>query len=153
MTYVKVDFKALEDGEDVPIGYAYIRCHMIFDVKIEDFPRKVRLVAGGHMTETLANMTYASVVYREAFCLDLVISALDDLEVKNGDVMNAYITTPIEENVWTTLGPEVGRDAGNRALIFRVLYGLKSAGADFRAHLGRCMQIIGYEPCLYDPDF
>ena len=39
-TDVKATFKALEDGEDLPIGYAYLLCHMIFDVKTEDFRQK-----------------------------------------------------------------------------------------------------------------
>ena len=37
---------------------------MIFDVKIEDFRRKARLGAGGHMTDTPKYMTYSSVVSR-----------------------------------------------------------------------------------------
>ena len=37
-------------------------------------------------------------------------------------------------------------------MIVRALYGLKSSGAAFRAHLGKCMQGLGYEPCLADPD-
>ena len=62
MTDVKVEFELLEDGENLPTGYNFVRCHMIFDVKMEEFCRKARLVAGGHMTETPANMTYASAV-------------------------------------------------------------------------------------------
>jgi hypothetical protein len=31
---------------------------------------------------------------------------LNDLNVKVGDVLNAYITAPITEKVWTVLGPE-----------------------------------------------
>ena len=37
MTDAKVDFKAIEDCEDVPISYTYVLCHMIFDVKKENF--------------------------------------------------------------------------------------------------------------------
>ena len=37
MNDVKVAFKALEDSEYIPIGYADVRCHMIFDVKMEGF--------------------------------------------------------------------------------------------------------------------
>ena len=37
MTNVKINFKALEDSEYVPIGYAYVCCHMIFAVKMEGF--------------------------------------------------------------------------------------------------------------------
>jgi hypothetical protein len=61
--------------------------------------------------------------------LALTIAALNDLEVKVGNVLNAYITAPVEEKVWTVLGPEFGRDAGRNAIIVRAIYGLKSAGA------------------------
>ena len=75
---------------------------MVFDVKMEDFRRKARLVAGGHMTEAPPTITYASVVSRETVRLALTIAALNDLEVKVGDVLNAYITAPITDKVWTT---------------------------------------------------
>ena len=47
----------------------------------------------------------------------LTIAALNDLEVKAGDVLNAYITAPITKKVWTTLGPEFGVDEGKVAVI------------------------------------
>ena len=131
MTGVKVAFKALDDGEDVPIGYAYVRCHIIFDVKMEDFRQKSRLVAGGHTTKTSDTMTYDIVVSSETGCFVLVISALNVLEFKYVDATNPYITAPIKEKVWTTLGPEFGHDAGKRALIVRALYNLNSAGSDY----------------------
>ena len=64
---------------------------MIFDVKMEDFRRKSRLVAGGHMTDTPAAIMYANVVSRESVRLALMLAALIALEVKCGNVMNAYI--------------------------------------------------------------
>ena len=96
---------------------------MVFDVKMEDFCRKARLVAGGHMTKAPPTITYARVVSRETVCLALMIAALNDLEVKVGDVLNAYITAPITKKVWTTLGPEFGSNAGKTAIIVRALYG------------------------------
>jgi hypothetical protein len=48
---------------------------------------------------------------------------------------NAYITAPITKKVWTVLGLELGIDASKSAIIMCVLYGLKSAGAAFCAHL------------------
>jgi hypothetical protein len=42
------------------VGYQEIKCHVIFDVKM-DFTRKARFVAGGHMTETPGSLTYSSV--------------------------------------------------------------------------------------------
>ncbi len=122
---------------------------MIFNVKLEDFWRKAQLVAGGHMTPTI---TYASFFSRETVCLALTIAALNDLEVKVGDVLNAYITAPITEKVWTILGPEFGPNAGKAAIIVRALYGLKSAGATFILHLASFMQQMGYTSCKTNPD-
>ena len=59
---IKVAFKLFEGGKNVPVGYTFFNCHMMFDVKMEDFHRKYRLVSGGRMTETPATMTYAIVV-------------------------------------------------------------------------------------------
>ena len=67
---------------------------MIFDIKMEDFRRKARLVAGGHMAKAPATITYASVVSCETVCIALLMAALNDLNVKVGDVLNAYITAP-----------------------------------------------------------
>ncbi len=40
MKDVRVAFKLLPDGQSAPIGFQKIPCHMIFDVKMEDFCRK-----------------------------------------------------------------------------------------------------------------
>ena len=153
MKNVRVAFKILGVDEDVPIGYQFVKCHMVFDVKLDGFKRKARFVAGGHMTEAPPIMTYASVVSRETVRIAFTMAALNDLEVKACDIMNAYLTAPTEERIWTTLGPEFGPDAGKKALVVRALYGLKSAGASFSRHLADCMRNgMGYEPCQADPN-
>ena len=63
-----------------------------------------------------------------------------------------YLTTPCEEKIWTTLGPEFGLDKGKRALIVHALYGLSSAGASFSRHLADCMRALGYSSCKADAD-
>ncbi len=60
-----VAFDVLADGAALPPDHQFIRCHMIFDVKMEDFWRNARLVAGGHATKAPATLTYASVVSQE----------------------------------------------------------------------------------------
>ena len=114
--------------------------------------RKVRLVAGGHMTTAPAAVTYASVVLRETVRIALTLAAFNDLAVKCGDVLNAYITAPVKVNIWTYLGPENGEYEGKKAIIVRVLYDLKPSVDAFRAHLCECMAALGYKPCLADPD-
>ena len=105
-----------------------------------------------HVTLTLDTMTYSSVVTREMVCLALTMAALHDLEVKAADVLNAYVMAPNQEKKWTGLGQKFGDDAGKSAIIVRELYGLRNAGASFRAHLEQCMCVLGYHPCDADPD-
>jgi hypothetical protein len=62
---------------------------MIFDIKIEDFRRKARIVAGGHMPGAPTIMTYASEVSCETICIAPTLAALNDLEMKAADILNA----------------------------------------------------------------
>ena len=95
------------------------------------------------MTETQKCMTYSSVVGRETVPIALNIAALNNLQVKAGDVMNAYVTAPCSEKIWTVLGKEFGTDQGKKVLIVRALYGLKSSGAAFHANMEDCMRSMG----------
>ena len=76
---VKVAFEVLPDGKPVAIGHKFVQCHMVFDIKMEDFSQKARLVAEGHITK--APMSYARIASRERVRIALMIAALDDLEV------------------------------------------------------------------------
>ena len=88
MTNVKVAFKVLPDGANDPIGHQYMDCHLIYEIKLDGFRRKARLVAGGHMTKAPAVMTYTSMVSRETVHIALTVTALNDLEVKASDIQN-----------------------------------------------------------------
>jgi hypothetical protein len=126
---------------------------MIFTIKQEDFKRKARYVAGGHTTEAPAMLTYSSVVSRETVRIALTMAALMDLEVKTSDIEGAYLTAPCAEKIYTVAGPEFGPALqGQRAIIVRSLYGLKSASSAFRNLLADCMRQMGYEPCKADAD-
>ena len=103
MENVRVAFEVVPDGKPVPIGYQFVQCHMVFDVKMDDFRCKARLVAGDHMTKALATIMYAGIMSRETVRIPLMIATLNDLEVKPGNILNAYIQVPITEKVWTTL--------------------------------------------------
>jgi hypothetical protein len=92
------------------------------------------------------------VVSPEIVCLALTFVALNDLKVKVGELLNAYITAPVTEKVWTVLGPDFGLDAGKSAMIVCALYGLKSADAAFQAHLASCMRQMGCIICKAEPD-
>jgi hypothetical protein len=73
------------------------------------------------MTKASATITYASVVSHETVRIALLMAALNDLNVKVRNVLNAYITAPITKKVGTVLGPEFGIDAGKSAIIVHAL--------------------------------
>ena len=77
------------------------------------------------MTKAQATIRYVSVASRETARTALIIDALHDLEVKSGDILNAYTQASVTEKVWITLGPAFGKDARKTAVIVRVLHGLK----------------------------
>ena len=87
-------FDMLPYGKPVPIVHWFVQYHMVFDIKIEDFRQKVRLVAWGLMSW-------------ETVKIALMIVALNDLEVKLGNILNAYVQAAVTEEVWTILGPEM----------------------------------------------
>ena len=135
------------------VGYTEIKCHMIFDVKMDGkFTRKARFVADGSRTEAPASMTYSSVVSRESVRIAFLIAALNDLEVCAADVGNAYLNAPSREKLWTAAGHEFGSNKGKVMLIVRALYGTKSAGASWRKMLAETMADLKYKPTRADPD-
>ena len=58
------------------------------------------------MTKAPATITNARVMSRETVRIALMIAALNYLEVKLADILNAYVQAPVTEKVWTSLGPE-----------------------------------------------
>ena len=150
MTNNKSAFQFI-DGEPPP-GYKFLKCHMIFDIKM-DFTRKVRFVAGGHMTETPASMTYSSVVSRDSVRIAFLVAALNDLEILAIDIQNAYLQAPCREKYYIIAGPEFGTDnIGKKILIVRALYGLKSSGAAWRSHMAQTLVDLKFKSTLADPD-
>ena len=86
MSKVYVAFDIKDIGTTPPIGHAYINVHMIFDIKMENFQFKTRLVANGNETGPSTSLTYASVVSRESVRIGLTAAALNKLEVKTSDI-------------------------------------------------------------------
>jgi hypothetical protein len=133
------------------IGFQEIGCHIIFDIKM-DFTRKARFVAGGHTTDTPAAMTYSSVVSRESVRLGFLIAALNGLDIMSCDLESAYLNAKCKEKIWFEGGIECGADQGKVLIVVRALYGLKSAGASWRATLAQALRDLGFVSTTADPD-
>ena len=110
------------------------------------------VVAGGHMTDVQPMIMYANVFSRVTERIALMMAVLNGMSFKTSDILNAYIKAPHREKVYTILGPEFVTDEGKMVIIVRELYRLNSSGAYFQNHLVKSMQLMGYKPCLTDPD-
>ncbi len=64
------------------------------------------------MTGVPPAVTYDSVVSCETVHIALTMVALNALKVMAADIMNAYITAPNKEKIWTLLGPKFDKDKG-----------------------------------------
>ncbi|GFH61944.1 pol protein [Chaetoceros tenuissimus] len=152
MVNAKCAFKLLARGDRPPPGYNEILCHLVFDVKL-DMTRKARYVAGGHLTNVPANMTYSSVVSRDTVRIGFLVAALNDLDILAGDIQNAFLSAPTEEKIFFYAGDEWGADKDRVVVVVRALYGLKSSALQFRNHLAATLgNKLGFKSCLADPD-
>jgi hypothetical protein len=147
-------FKLLEDNEPVPVGSKLIDYHIVFDIKI-DLTRKARLVASGHRNRNVpSHLTFSSVASRDSVRIMLLIAAFNDLQVLSTDIRNAYLNASCREKVHVKVNAELfGKEhQGKFAVIVRALYGLKSAGASWRAHLADEIRTMEFETTIADND-
>ena len=57
------------------------------------------LVAGDHVTKAPMTITYVSVVSRKTVRIALMTATINDLDVKSGNILNAYVQAPVTEKV------------------------------------------------------
>jgi hypothetical protein len=129
------------------VGFQEIRCHIVFNVKM-DFTRKALFVAGSHTTTAPSSMMYSSIISRDSIQLAFLIASLNDLDIMSCDLETAYLNAPCREKIWFKGGIKYGEDHGKVCIMVHSLYGLKSAGVAFHSSLA---QIIGYTSTKTDP--
>ncbi|KAL7487495.1 LOW QUALITY PROTEIN: hypothetical protein ACHAW6_013084 [Cyclotella cf. meneghiniana] len=106
-----VAFDVLMDGVESPSDFQYMRCHMIFDGKMEIFH------CPAHSQGIVDKSPRNSHLYQNC--------VLKDVDIEAADVLNACNTIPCHEKNWTTLGKQCGDDCGRKAIIVPALFGLK----------------------------
>ena len=92
-------FKNLQDGKLVLIGHQFLEGHVVFNIKMEYYICKARLVVGGHKIMVSATFMCASLVSRETIRIPLMIPTHYDLEVKSYDILNAFVQASNTEKV------------------------------------------------------
>jgi Reverse transcriptase (RNA-dependent DNA polymerase) len=104
------------------------------------------------MKEAPALVTYSSVVSRDIVRLGFLIAALNGIDIMSCDLENAYLNAPCGEKIWFEGGIECGEDQGKVLVLVHALYGLKSAGASWRAALAKVLDDLGFKSTKANPD-
>ena len=144
-------FEDLGLGTPTPEGFKKIPCHMVYDVKW-DGRHKSRFVAGGHRTDTPIESTYSAVVSLLGIRMVTFLAELNELELWNTDIGNAYLESYTSEKVVFTAGAEFGELAGHTLRIRKAQYGLKSSGKCWHDRLHDVLRGLGWTPSKAEED-
>jgi hypothetical protein len=112
-----IAFHFLEPNAKSPVGLKWIKCHKVFDVKM-DFIRKAQYVAGGYMTNPPTSLTNSSVVSRDSVRIVFLLVTLNDIDILAAHLGNAYLNAPTKEKVYISAGPEFGPELKGRPTLY-----------------------------------
>ena len=125
-------------GKVKPQGYKQIKVHLVFDVK-HNGRHKARLVADGHLTDVPLESVYSEVVSIRGIRIMSFLSDLNDLELWQTDIGNAYLEAETSKKNCILTGPEFGEERqGMYLIIHKVLYGLRTSGKQWHIRFAEC---------------
>jgi hypothetical protein len=145
-------FRRLKKGEHLSAAYQRIPYFIVFANKF-DGRRKARLVANGSRCEMDSAESYSGVVGMETVRLGFLLAEMNGLKICAADIGSAYLHGKTREKCYIVAGPEFGDLEGEKLVIDKGLYGLKSSGARFHEHLSDKIRKMGYRPSKADSDF
>ena len=144
-------FKDLGKRTSPLTDFKKICVHFVYACK-HDLRRRARLVAGGHLTPSVAHEAYSGVVSLQSLRIAIFLGELNGLKLGVGDVGSAYLEAVTNEKVYIIAGPEFGDLAGHTLVIYKALYGLRTSGARYNEKFAKTMRSMGFKPCKSDPD-
>ena len=147
------EYETFKDCQNkTPPGYKRISVHLVFDVK-HDGRHKARCVADGHLTDIPLESVYSGVVTIRGVRMVTFLAELNDLELWQTDVGNAYLEAKTSEKLYIIAGPEFGPDRkGHTLVIHKALYGLRTSGKQWHIRFSECLRHMGFEACKAEPD-
>ena len=94
--------------------------------------------------------TFAPTVSSSCVRLLSAIACECDLYLYHLDVHQAFVQSPLDEDVFLCLPKGCGKLSGKIMRLNKRLYELKQASRTWHAHLTTCLQILGFEQCMTD---
>ena len=95
---------------------------------------------------------YSGVVSLRGIRLIVFLSVLNDFEVYQTDIGNAFLEAKTTEKVFVIAGGEFGELKDHIFIIVGSLYGLKTSAKRFHEVLSDVLREMGFTPCPAEPD-
>ena len=149
--YRVFDDRGHKSRAKAPPGYKQITLNMVYACK-HDGRRKARIVAGGHLTDDPIESVYSGVVSLRGIRLVVFLSELNEMDVYQTDIGNAFLEAKTSEKVYVIAGAEFGPRADHLFVIVGSLYGLKTSAKRFHEVLSDVLREMGFSPCPAEPD-
>ena len=99
-----------------------------------------------------AESIYSGVVSLRGIRLVVFLAELNDLEVWQTDIGNAYLEAYTKEKVYIIAGPEFVGLEGHIFVIVRALYGLKTSRLRWHERFSDVLRDMGFASCPAEPD-
>ena len=144
-------FRRLKEGERLSSDYKRVPYFIVYANKF-DGRRKARLVANGSQTNIDTEEVYSGVVGMETVRFGFLMAEMNGLKVCAADISSAYLYSKTREKRYIIAGPEFGELEGERLVIDKGLYGLRTSSARFHEHLASKLRKMGYSPSKADTD-
>ena len=90
---------------NAPQDHQQIKVHLVFAVKHEGC-HKARLVGDGHLTRQLVETVNAGIVLLRSLRILMILSELNQLELWETDIGNAYLEAHTKEKLFIVAEPE-----------------------------------------------
>jgi hypothetical protein len=119
---------------------------MIYDVKHDGY-HKIRLVAGGHLTNISNDSVYSSVVSLRGIRLVTFLFELNSFEIWGTNIGNAYLEATTKERAFIVGGSEFGELECHTLVIHKALYVLWSSGLCWHQRFSDILRCQDFEQC------
>jgi hypothetical protein len=111
---------------------------------------KARLVIRGDQQRKTDQETYAATLAARSFRTFMAIAARFDLEIKQYDVLNAFVNVDIDEEVYMQMPPG-HREPGKVLQLNKALFGLRRSPILWQQKLTAALVALGFTPVPHEP--